>query len=273
MARKKTILPPSENLDLDQLLQEAEDLDQACEADQREQRRQWLQPTFRSRWEQAVDDLTRDPSFELGRQATSGEVCAAWAKAWHRFRVLLIKKGLAAKALQLESNADEARAAAVELFHHAAQGATVEMFERWLAFIASRYDLFGFKKHIPELAHQIWPGDSPIRSNQADDSAAPTSRSQETPSEPQAEDMGVQPTWLQQAIGLVMANPDKPVRWYADRLGRSRQYLYKIPALRNLLKNRGQLKGRPGRGYRDEEGNIEVDDRPSWRRSLRNEDE
>lgn len=184
MSRKKPLLPPTDRLDRNQLLQEAEALDQACRDRDREERRQWRQLSWRTRWERAVADLTCDPSHDLGREAPIPETCAAWAESWSRFSLLLRQAELAARALQLQPDTDDARTAAVELFHHAARGTSAAEFEKLLVFLASRSDLRNFKAHVSGLAAAILSGNGTTQTTEQTTKPLPTASGSEPPAAP-----------------------------------------------------------------------------------------
>jgi hypothetical protein len=209
MTRKRHILPPVHHLDTNQLLKDAETLIQAHQAQREREQQRWLQPTFRYRWDTAVAHLTRDPSLDLGRTATVAEACATWAKAWHEFGSLLHQAGLCAAALQIQRDADDARSAAVELFHYAARRASAQEFEKALLFLGTRFDLWNFKDHVPDLAKQSWSAAHPPAQLMTREPIPLSTPPEDIPSRKPSSRVETQRRWVEQVQTLILTHPDQ----------------------------------------------------------------
>jgi hypothetical protein len=144
---------------VDKLLQKAEAIHRARLESEQEAFRQALTPTTFSRWDAAVANLTRDPGIDLNRKVGPAEACPILAHAWRVFsNIILNDPLLKSRARNLQEDENDARNAAVKLFHLAANGASEEEFKQHLAFIASDPHLFPYRLHVDRLARDIWDG-------------------------------------------------------------------------------------------------------------------
>jgi hypothetical protein len=269
MSRKRSILHPLDPFRKAQMLEDAKMVTAACEEANREMLHNWLyEEKPWTIWERAVDALTRDPRLDLGDKATLEEIIAYKAKDWHDFGLVLHQFHFAARAEKLQVSDDEAQAVAVELFHLAARKATTQEFEDALLIIADRFDLWSFTYKVQKLVHQILTGKTPSGLSM---STSASSDMRLSPAEDPSTDDSLE--WKKKVRQIIVNNPDETVAWYADRVGKSRQTLYKDREIRRMLKAKRKLKSERPRGYRNAAGNIEIDDRTAYHRDHRDEDE
>ena len=191
MPRRNGGRQPTKPDNLEQLFAEAEALQRASDQREREKRRRFLQPSRYERWVSAVIDVSRDPTNERGETPSIPEACGLQAQAWHTLGTLLCEPGfkdVAQRVEQLALNHDEARNAAVELFHDAARGTSIDELLRRVAAFAGRKEQCGYRRHVPALAEEVWSGKLPCTLPVPEDDSAdqPRATMEQSPTDPAA---------------------------------------------------------------------------------------
>ncbi len=232
-----------------------------------------LPPLDDLRWNQAVAALTCD----VRPGVSVAHACYIWGAAWKDFGDLLREWGLDSLALALKADTDnDPHRVVVELFHHAAQGASQADFERVFAYLANGRELRLCKHYVHRLAEQIraaapardpaaqpepdWV--KPLRDLRRQVLAHPEYFEDPADLGDDAEilpDTADQLPWAAKAVGLIAANPQLTATQIAEAVGVHRSTLYRHPTVKNALNHsRASIKDLPC-GFRNgRRGNIEA---------------